>query len=122
MAFRSLVLSLVPFFMAVSAQAADLTGTWSAKFDTQVGPQDYTYTLTQNGSELTGSIKSGNGETTLESGAVEGDTVTFVENLTIMGMTIKVDYTGKIVSDKEIAFTRQVGTFATEQLTATRVK
>ena len=48
--------------------------------------------------------------------------MTFVENLTVQGMTIKVDYTGKIVSDNEISFTRQVGTFATEQLTARRVK
>ena len=77
--------------------------------------------MTQKGSELTGSIKSANGESKVENGVVKGDTVTFVENLTVQGMTIKVEYTGKVVSDGEISFTRQVGTFATEQLTAKRV-
>jgi hypothetical protein len=122
MASRGLALSFAIFCLPLSAHAADLTGVWNAKFDTQIGPQDYTYELTQKGTELTGSIKSGNGESKVENGAVKGDTVTFVENLTVQGMTIKVDYTGKIVSDNEISFTRQVGTFATEQLTAKRVK
>jgi hypothetical protein len=122
MAIRDLALSFAIFCLPLSGHAADLTGVWNAKFDTQIGPQDYTYELTQKGTELTGSIKSGNGESKVENGAVKGDTVTFVENLTVQGMTIKVDYTGKVVSDNEITFTRQVGTFATEQLTAKRVK
>ena len=46
----------------------------------------------------------------VENGVVKGDTITFVENLTVQGLTIKVDYSGKIVSDYEISFTRQVGT------------
>ena len=31
-----------------------------------------------------------------------GDTVTFVENLEFQGMTIRIEYTGKIVSADEI--------------------
>ena len=113
---------IILLYFPVSGHAADITGVWNAKFDTQVGPQDYTYDFSVKGTELTGSMKSGNGESKVENGKVEGDTVTFVENLNYQGMAIKIDYTGKIVSGDEISFTRQVGEFATEQLTAKRVK
>jgi hypothetical protein len=52
---------------------------------------------------------------------VEGDKVSFVENLTYQGMTIRIEYTGKISGD-EIKFTRKVADFATEELTAKRAK
>ena len=35
------------------AAAADVTGTWTASFDTQVGVQNYTYTFKVEGSKLT---------------------------------------------------------------------
>ena len=47
MASRGLALSFAIFCLPLSAYAADLTGVWNAKFDTQIGPQDYTYELTQ---------------------------------------------------------------------------
>ena len=118
--FRHILIILLYF--PVTGYSADITGVWTAAFDTQVGQQNYTYTFTQKGSELTGSMKSGNGESKVENGKVEGDKVTFVENLNYQGTALKIDYTGKINSDNEISFTRQVGEFATEQLTAKRVK
>ena len=102
--------------------AADITGTWTASFDTQIGRQDYTYTLAVKDSKVTGKAKSANGESDLQDGKVEGDKVTFLEVLTYQGMEIRIQYTGKIVSDGEIQFTRQVGDFATEELVAKRVK
>jgi hypothetical protein len=42
--------------------AADISGTWTASFDTQIGKQDYTYTFQVKGNELTGRAKSGNGD------------------------------------------------------------
>ena len=36
-------MSFVLFALPFSVHAADLTGAWNAKFDTQIGPQDYTY-------------------------------------------------------------------------------
>jgi len=38
-----------------------------------------------------------------------------------MGTTVRIEYTGKAKGD-EIAFTRKVGDFGTEQFVATRVK
>ena len=123
MSYKSIFLALIILlYFPVSGQAADISGVWSATFDTQVGQQSYTYEFTQKGSELSGSMKSGNGEAKVEDGKVEGDTVTFVENMNYQGMALKINYTGKIISDNEISFTRKVGDFGTEQLSAKRVK
>lgn len=105
------------------ATAADITGTWKASFDTQIGQQNYTYEFKVSGTGLTGTATSEmGGKTEIQEGKVDGETVTFVENFTFEGMTIRIDYKGQIASADEIKFTRQVGDFATEQLVATRVK
>jgi hypothetical protein len=106
----------------LSAQGQDITGTWKASFETQIGQQNYTYTFQVKDGALTGTAKSDNGESVLKDGKVEGATVTFVENLSFQGMEIRIDYSGKIVSADEIRFTRRVGDFATEELVATRAK
>ena len=116
------ILALVVSVAATLAAAADISGTWKASFDTQIGQQNYTYTFQVKDGVLTGTAKSDNGETQLKDGKVEGETVTFVENLSFQGMDIRIDYTGKIVSADEIRFTRKVGDFATEELVAKRAK
>ena len=40
------------------AHAADVSGTWTASFDTQVGKQEYTYILKVEGAALSGTAKS----------------------------------------------------------------
>ena len=123
MSYKNMLYALIIIlYFPVSGYAADISGVWTATFNTQVGEQQYTYEFSVKGKELTGSMKSGNGESKIENGKVEGDTVTFVENLDYQGTALRVDYTGKIVSNDEISFSRQVGEFATEQLTARRVK
>jgi len=66
--------------------------------------------------------KSDNGDTEIKDGKVTGDAVTFVENLNFQGMELKITYTGKIVSDDEIKFRRDVAGIANEELTAKRAK
>jgi hypothetical protein len=105
-----------------SAAAADISGTWTASFDTQIGRQNYTYEFVVKDSTLTGKAKSENGESAIRDGKVDGDTVTFVEMLNFQGTDIRIQYTGKVTSPDEIRFTRQVADFATEELVATRVK
>jgi len=105
-----------------SVRAADVSGTWTAEFDTQVGKQNYTYVLKVSGSQLTGKAKSANGETELKDGKVEGDAVTFVEMLNFQGMELKVTYKGKVVSADEIKFTRDVAGMVQEELVAKRSK
>jgi hypothetical protein len=102
--------------------AADISGQWTASFDTQIGQQNYTYTFAVKDGALTGKAKSDNGESAIQNGKVDADTVAFVEVMTFQGMEIRIQYTGKIVSADEIRFTRQVGDFATEELVAKRIK
>jgi hypothetical protein len=41
-----------------SLRAADISGTWTASFETQIGTQNYTYTFKVDGSTLSGRAKS----------------------------------------------------------------
>jgi len=120
---KSFVLVLCLIACAVPAlHAADISGQWAASFDTQIGQQNYTYTFAVKDGMVTGKAKSANGESDIQEGKIDGDKLTFVENLTFQGMEIRIQYTGKIVSNDEIKFTRQVADFATEELVAKRVK
>jgi hypothetical protein len=120
---KSFVLVLFLIACAVPALfAADISGQWTASFDTQIGQQNYTYTFAVKDGTVTGKAKSTNGESDIQEGKVDGDKLTFVENLNFQGMEIRIQYTGKIVSNDEIKFTRQVADFATEELVAKRVK
>jgi len=108
--------------MAVPMAAADITGKWTASFDTQIGKQNYTYDFIVKDSKLTGKMKSDMGESDVLEGKVEGDKVSFAELLVFQGMEIRITYTGTVVSADEIKFTRNVADFATEELVAKRVK
>lgn len=105
------------------ALAADVTGTWKAEFDTQIGLQKYTYTLKQDGATVTGKASSDIGgekhEAELKEGKIDGDKISFVELLNFQGNEIRIAYAGKISGD-EIKFTREVGEFAKEELVAKR--
>jgi len=100
---------------------ADITGTWTASFDTQVGVQNYTYTFKVEGNKLTGTAKSENGNVQITEGTVNGDDVAFVENLEFQGMPLRIVYKGKISGD-EIKFTRTILEMITEELVAKRGK
>jgi hypothetical protein len=106
---------------AAGAFAADVTGTWTASFDTQVGVQNYTYTFKVEGGKLTGTAKSNLGEGAITGGTVNGDDIAFTENLEYQGMPLQITYKGKISGD-EIKFTRFVVEGINEDLVAKRVK
>ena len=107
-----------------AVHAADLTGTWKAEFDTQIGRQKYTYTLQQDGTNVTGKatadIAGEPRDIELQEGRLAGDTLTFFETFKFQNNHIRIDYQGKVAGD-EIKFTRKVGDFATEELVAQRV-
>jgi len=94
--------------------AADVTGTWKAEFDSQIGHLKYTYTLKQDGTNLTGKANSEvndqKREAELKEGKVDGEKISFVEPLTINGNDIRISYNGT-VSSNELKLTREVGTF-----------
>jgi hypothetical protein len=110
---------------ASSAQAAGVSGRWTAEFDTQVGQQKYTFDLKVDGEKLTGKASfermGQKGEAELLEGKVKGDAVSFVEMLEFEGNKIRIEYSGTVKGD-EISFKRQVGDFATEELVARRAK
>lgn len=118
---------LTALFFAPLAAFADASGTWTATFDTQVGEQVYTFVFEVDGMTLTGTANSSvagtaNPEVELADGKVDGDTITFVENLNYQGQTLVITYTGTMTSDDEIAFSREIAGVATEELVATRVE
>ena len=117
------VASILSSQFGLAQTHANLTGNWKAEFDTQIGLQKYTFTLKQDGTNVTGKANSEiNGEkheTALREGKVDGDTVSFVENLSFQGNDLRITYKGK-VSTNEIKFTREVGDFAREELVAKR--
>jgi len=105
------------------AQAADVSGTWTASFETQVGTQNYTYMFQVEGTTLTGTAKSNLvGEVTLTDGKVDGNKISFVENATYQGMPITFNYTGELVGDDEIHFMRELMGFPPEEFVAKRSK
>jgi len=114
-----LTLAALPWF----GFGADVTGTWKAEFDSQIGLQKYTYTLKQDGTNLTGKANSEvndrNREAELKEGKVDGDKISFVEMLNFQGNDIRITYTGTI-STNELKLTREVGTFAKEDIVAKR--
>lgn len=118
---KAAVLALFIVALALSVRAGDISGQWTATFNTQVGEQSYTYTFKVDGEKLTGTAKSANGESEIQNGTVKGDDVSFVENLDYQGQKLVITYTGKVSGD-EIKFTRKVGDFGTEDLVAKRVK
>lgn len=111
--------ALAPSVAVAAAPAADISGTWTTSFDSQVGRQTYTYTFKLEGETLTGHAKSNLGEGDLK-GTVDGNKVTFVENLNYQGQVLAITYTGEIVSADEIKFSRDVAGQGGEQFTARR--
>jgi len=116
--------SLVLAFSVVTgiAFAADVSGTWTASFDTQVGKQEYTYTLKVDGGVVTGTAKSNLiGDSTLSDGKIDGNKISFVEKGNYQGMPLQFNYTGEIAGD-EIRFKRELMGFPAEEFVAKRSK
>jgi hypothetical protein len=106
----------------VLAQTPDISGKWTASFETQIGTQTYTYDLVVKNGAVSGKAKSNLGEAVIKDGKVDGKKVTFVEILNLDGSEIRIDYAGEIVSGDEIRFMRQVQDIAKEELVAKRAK
>ena len=110
---------VAPSMAVAAAPSANISGTWTTSFDSQVGTQTYTYTWTVDGNTISGHAKSNLGEGDLR-GTVDGDKVTFVENLNYQDMVLAITYTGQIVSAGEIKFKRDVAGQGGEEFTARR--
>lgn len=107
--------------VAFAANAADVTGRWTATFVTTAGEKTYTFTFRQNGAELIGTARTQDGLVVLENGSINNKTVWFSENVAVGDQRVVYEYTGELVSDTEIRFKRQaVGTRSPLEFVATR--
>jgi len=121
---KTILLSFVMLAaMATLALAADVNGTWTASFDTQVGVQKYTYTFKVDGNKLTGKAKSEltGTETDITDGTVNGDDISFVETLNIQDMPFRIVYKGKLTGN-DLKLTRTIMDLFLEEAVAKRVK
>jgi enterochelin esterase-like enzyme len=128
MKLRLLILSMISMLMIsfncqLQAQTANASGIWKADIDTPVGLFKYTWIIQQDSENLSGKIlreKDGEkSEAVIIEGKMKDGSVSFVEMLDMNDQKIKITYTGK-VEGNEIKLTRQVGEFATEQVTGKR--
>ena len=121
----SVVMTVLFLGSLVSVYAADISGKWTAEFDSQVGLQKYTYELKADGANITGKASANIGGSDYESmivkGNIDGDKISFVENLNYMGMDLVITYTGTVVGD-EMNLSRDVGGMGGETLVAKRAK
>ncbi len=122
---RFVILAAMALGLAGAAQAADVTGTWTAEFETQIGVQKYVFKLKAEGEKLTGTaIGERDGkkdEVAITEGTIKEEKLTFVEKLPFQGQELVIKYAGTVAGD-EIKFTRNVADFVTESFVAKRKK
>ena len=120
----SLVLVVLILCSLICVYAADISGKWTAEFDSQVGLQKYTYEFTVDGTNFTGkasaNIAGADMKSEIVDGKIDGDKISFKENLDYNGMALAITYSGT-VSGNEMNLTRDVAGQGGETLTAKRV-
>ncbi len=122
---KGVILAVLILTGLVCVYAADITGKWTTQFDSSVGPQKYVFEFKVEGNTLTGKAISNIGgtdaTTPITEGKIDGDNVSFVENLNYQGMELRISYKGKITGD-EISFSRMVGEQEGEKFVAKRAQ
>ena len=126
MALRtSVVLAVLVVCGLVCVYAADISGKWTSEFESQVGPQKYTYEFKVEGKKITGkasvNVEGSDLESEITEGTIEGDKISFVENLDYNGMPLTIQYTGTVSGD-EIKVERDVGGQSDGIITLKRAK
>ncbi len=90
-----------------SAWAADITGKWAAQIPGRQGtPTETTFNFKVDGTTLTGTMVTSQGETEITEGKVSGDEISFVTVRKVQEMERKTLWKGKVSGD-EIKFTRE---------------
>jgi len=111
--------TLVPL-PATAADQPDVTGTWTMNVETPQGSGSPTFTLTQEGKDVTGTYEGYFGEAPV-TGTIDGNEVTLSIEVTAQGQDVKVDYIGTVDGDTmsgEVVF----GEFGEATFTGTREK
>ena len=122
---KMLVIAVLIAASLVCAYAADITGKWTAQFDTQVGIQKYTFEFKAEGTDLTGkalgNIAGTDSASDIRDGKINGNDISFVEMQKYQGQEVRIVYKGTVSGD-EIKFKRNVADMIDEEFVAKRVK
>lgn len=116
-------LGLAALFIAlgtVTALAADFNGKWTAQVESPRGTQTLTFNFHVDGSTLTGTVSTRRGDMDIQNGKVDGDNISFDQDLNMNGNDIKITYTGKADGADSIKFSRQAGDRPAQEFTAKR--
>jgi hypothetical protein len=90
---------------ALTASAADVSGTWKATAEGPNGSMERTFVFKVDGNKLTGETTSSMvGKSTITDGKVDGDNVTFTIDVKFQDNEMKLNYKGKVTGN-EIHFT-----------------
>jgi hypothetical protein len=108
-------------FICGSAFAVDFTGKWTGSVKTPGGLQNYVIEIAGADANLTVTATCNDKPSALTDVKLNGDKLTFTEPAKIMGMDIKVLYTGKLDGEK-IKFARKIGVLGNDELVVTKVK
>jgi hypothetical protein len=121
---KGMILAVLILTGLVCVYGADITGKWTAEFDSQVGLQKYVFEFQADGSTLTGmaisNIDGAEAKTPITEGKIDGDKIHFVENLNYQGMELRIVYEGTVSGD-EIQLARIEGG-GNEEFMAKRAK
>ncbi|KAA5547270.1 esterase [Roseiconus nitratireducens] len=116
--------SLKEFAPMLFRSEDELSGTWNVDFETRIGLQRYAISFKRQAGTLSATAKAEvNGrsrDVEFQEVQSDGETVSFVENLTFGDNQIRIEYEGHVAGDT-MQVSRKVGQFATEQGKATRV-
>ena len=110
---------------ATPLPSGTLAGKWTATIDTQIGKQEYVYTIESKQDKLLGSaamkLEGNDFRSELTNIKLDGKKVAFDENLKFNDADLVITYSGELDGD-EMKLTRKVGDFATEDFIAKRSK
>ncbi len=104
---KILLIGAVVFLaMMASAWAADVTGKWVAQVPGRQGTSENTFNFKVEGTNLSGTVTTQQGETAISEGRVSGDEISFVVVRKMGENEMKILWKGKVAGD-EIKFTRE---------------
>src|SRR5215217_3334205 len=91
--------ALIAIF-AMTASAADVSGTWKGTADAGNGPIERTFTFKVDGTKLTGETSSEMmGKSVIENGKIDGDNLTFTIKVKFQDQDLSLNYKGKVSGD-----------------------
>jgi len=94
---------------SVAALAADFNGKWTADVQGRNGTQTVTFNFKVDGSTLTGTVSTRRGDTDISNGKVDGDNISFDQEMNFNGNSFTLSYKGTADGADSIKFTRTFG-------------